>query len=195
MSLLGCLTGQEYVNGENIHQRWGGGFELLSVRLGKLKKFDKIVHLVWNLVEDDKQRYMLLLLPKITKFEYWNDLLMIRNFQMGNGFELNSEVERSVHVVTPVLYNEGLISFDNLPTSSDRIDVICNHIVPDKKSSDSCCTHVSWDFEGIDWFKYISNDSSTEVGISSDLIRELKTTVSNAYGVTVSHAGIAKIKD
>jgi len=195
LSLLGHLTGQEYINGENINERWGGGFELLSVRLGKLKKFDKIIHLVWNLVKDGDGRYMLLLLPKVIKFEYWNDLLIIRNFQIGNGFELNRELDRSVHVVTPILYDEGPIDLENLPAASDRIDVICNHIVPDNTTGGRCSTHVSWDYEGINWFKYTVGNSSTEIEMSSELISVLSTTVSNNYGIAISSFGTAQLKD
>jgi hypothetical protein len=73
--LLAVLTNEEYGTGNTIANRWGGGFEALTARSGRLEKVKDVLHTAWEIGSDDSIGIFPSFFYKTT---YWRDALVLR---------------------------------------------------------------------------------------------------------------------
>lgn len=95
--ILGALINEEYRTGNSIANRWGGGFEAvtLSPKSGRFEKVGDILHTFWEAEENSETS--LRLFPFFYKTAYWLDALIIRTvaFEPVKNNELSSESQRN----------------------------------------------------------------------------------------------------
>lgn len=73
----------EITYGTNLVDSWGGGIEIVTANDGKLKKIDHILHIFIDAEQIGKNgKYMVNIRNKFIKYQYFEDLLMIRTFDL-----------------------------------------------------------------------------------------------------------------
>lgn len=82
LSILGQLTGQQMRLGTGLTSYYGGGYEIVTLENGELKKISDIAYHMLE-AKRDKDGQLKITFHGVLKYEYWNDLLLIRKFDIN----------------------------------------------------------------------------------------------------------------
>lgn len=94
LTMIGELTGRQMRTGEGLSSFYGGGYELIMFENGKFKKVNNVAHCLLEVRLDESDK--LSISPKaVLKYEYDEDLLLVRKFTM---FSIGTE-ENEIFVI------------------------------------------------------------------------------------------------
>ncbi len=134
--ILGALTNQEYRTGNTIANRWGGGFEALTVSpvSGRLEKVGDILHTFWEVTENAEDS--LRLFPFFYKTTYWRDALVLRAAAcepLDNG-ELRLKAN-DIMLIPPLLKGVDEYDLAELGPIDFSYRAVCCHVLINKTSN------------------------------------------------------------
>lgn len=178
------IIGQEFLDGHNLLEKWGGGIETLSFRNGAFTKTNNTIYLFWRFVETKKGGGSLILEPRFLKYEYWDDLLLIRTVEIIN--RKGQKIQRDeIDIVTPVLADCDNIDFSKIPAINFNCTTLSSFVVIENEVD--CLVHVKFDSNGLDLFKYTNENGKCVISVHGSLIDELISLISNRSGIKIEH--------
>lgn len=129
--LLGALTNKEFITGNTIANRWGGGFEAVtfSATSSRFEKVGDILHTFWRVTENSADPINLL--PYFYKTTYWQDLLVIR----AASLDFSSTVKlktNDIQLIPPLLKDIGDYNLADLKPVDFSYRSVCCHVLIEK---------------------------------------------------------------
>jgi hypothetical protein len=131
--LLAVLTNEEYRTGNTIADRWGGGFEALTSRSGRLEKVGDILHTLWEVNSDGS----IGLFPSFFyKTTYWRDALVLRtaSFESFQDNELRLKTNE-IKLIPPLLKEINEYDLAELGSVDFSYRALCCHVRLNKPSN------------------------------------------------------------
>ncbi len=182
--LFACqFTGIEYMSGQNLSDSWGGGIEIVTVHGNRLIKIGNVVHLFCLLVVDEETgQYAICMRTKFVKYEYFEDLLLIRVLEVKGAIEAQSTVD-NVFAVTPVLKTRKDYDSTAISTPDFSCTSICLHIEsPEHKRH---INSVFQDPEGIEGLVIENTGGNFLFELSKELREQIENVASSEIGEAV----------
>ena len=182
------LMGKEVTNIENLRSGYGGGYEMISYVNGKFRKIDDINHIIWIANEDNEGRWKLQLPRLFMKYEYCDDILMIRRGEFldkpfANGLIQMAMVNECVHLISPIyrhLSKHDLEDIRKKELSSLNSRFLCHSILMFKKSGMvNCRPYLNYSGNGTNPIHFSQNKNQVYLEIEPALIEQILKTVLN----------------
>ena len=124
------LMGNESVNGQNLIQLYGGGYEIVSFVNKKFKKIDDITYLIWFGKQNSDSSWGLSLPKTIIKYFYQNDILIIRKIEVVHENNKPPKCENeAIYSISPIYRQINNSELKNLNLQSFNSRFICSFIV------------------------------------------------------------------
>jgi hypothetical protein len=127
-NMMGELIGSELWFSNALHQYFGAGYEVVSVRGGELTKLDLATHIFWNCQLDGGEH--LLRPQRVLRSYYWGEQLVVRTTDVvlsetPNRLKIQSH---DIHVVTaPGIRPGGEIDYAAIPRRSFTAPLTASH--------------------------------------------------------------------
>lgn len=184
LTLAGVLAGSDTQYGENLLERWGGGFEVVTYNgeTGVFCKTGDIIHLFFDSDVVDIASVSVRMRPYVSKVFYIDGLYFNRIVEFCVGENGKATFKRNeLMCVTPVLYDKENPHID---IGSVKADFSCNYI---------CCHtsvkfrgdvyqlfHIQHDSCGIEDFVFnIAGDNTIRMSIAKRLIEDVTRNIIN----------------
>ena len=101
LSVLGHMQGQQMRKSLGLSEMYGGGYELVTILNGELKKIDDITYHFWEASSSAKDE-VTLRFHNTLKYKYIDDFLVIRKVQL-HGVSDKAELTDEVFILPPYL--------------------------------------------------------------------------------------------
>ncbi|HWX82161.1 MAG TPA: hypothetical protein VNZ48_01065 [Xanthobacteraceae bacterium] len=186
MAVSGALIGHETTTAENIPNWWGGGIEVASFVEGKFQKLTDVLHTVWRAIKIDSQRYEICFVPKLIKYDYFEDALVAQTFSISiNSANHKAVVEdHSYRMYTPILKGRHSYDLSRFEPRDLRHTTLCCYVLmepPDPSLGN--LVRVYYDAMGDTPFRFAKSADNFVFSFRGDLLNNLESDVSRATGL------------
>jgi len=143
---VGCMAaanfiGHEILNGSNILDSWGGGFEIATFDQGKFRKIGNILHVFWRL-ESDARGVRLALIPKFIKYDYLDDALCIQKYECKFvGDAAVSVADQHYLICFPLVRSSASTNYSIERMPSLNSEHVCHYVL---EQSGAALSIVDW---------------------------------------------------
>lgn len=181
LSVLGHLTGQQIRMSQGFSSMYGGGYELVTILDGKLKKIDDITYHFWEITTDSTKDNFKIRFHNTLKYTYFDDCLAIRKvriFEEGGRGEIIDEIfvlPSGFHKLNDNAKHEIRKNYTP-PDLNSKFSVIYLH-VPNDRSPDDVVSFVYYSENKKLAVEYVFGDDYVDIVLSEDLRKKIFSTI------------------
>ena len=129
LAISSHFMGSEFLTGSNLGKAWGGGIEIVSCQNGQLRKLDHIGH-IFIVVDEVKKsgKRRILVRNKFVKYQYYEDLLLIRVIETVPQKSKNLKSMDTVFVILPATKSINDVNLKDIPIPTFKSKNLLCHI-------------------------------------------------------------------
>jgi hypothetical protein len=169
------MFGYEATSGQNLLERWGGGFELATFVQQRFRKVGGILHAFWKAMKLQGSELVLELIPMFLKSDYWNDVLVLRvmELELQNG-SAGSVKRDEVHLVFPLLKGKENYDMRTFQVPDFSHTTLCCYVSPGAITPNPGeYVRTEHRVGGVDLLHIHSSAEGYKLGISHTLLEKL----------------------
>jgi hypothetical protein len=186
MAVSGGFIGHETTTGENILNWWGGGIEVASFVDGKFQKLTNVLHTVWRAIKTDSEHYEIRFVPKLIKYDYFEDALVAQTFDVAINRANGKAVieEHSYRMYTPILKGRRNYDLSRFEPRDLRHTTLCCYVLMEPRDpSLGNLVRVYHDATGDTPFRFTRLDDNLVFSFRGDLLNNMESDISRATGL------------
>ena len=180
LSVLGHLQGQQMRKSQGLTSMYGGGYELITLLDGKLKKIDDITYHFWEVTSWTKDDFTIRF-HNTLKYLYFDDYLSIRKVQLFKQGK-KSELKDEIFILPSYLHELSDKDKEDIrnnvvpPDLNSKFSVVYLHI-PNDKSSDDVISLVHYTGNQQAAVQYEFKDDHVEIILSEELVKRISSNI------------------
>jgi len=179
LSVLGHMQGQQMRKSSGLSEMYGGGYELVTILNGELKKIDDITYHFWEASSSAKDE-VTLRFHNTLKYKYIDDFLVIRKVQL-HGVSDKAELKDEVFILPPYLRKMDASEKEQLkktivpPSLNSKFSIFYVHI-PNKNGPDNVVSLVHYSVKNSP-VTYVFEKNDVSISLSSELLQRIQSSI------------------